>query len=211
MLEVVGSILRDYHDEHGIDPNSTEGPPIRTKLLHPYIEQRGVVDKINIFEADVQSERIVALVQKFKGQTSPYSGILDVANIYYAKNHNFCWRRFGVCKEMFHCMIDRTDADRVATLNTLTTLLEQLSADTTAITGDFAPLDREQEAELMALETLFPVEFRQDYLVNPISDQDEYMRVANQFKIPLEYAHMACQPNYIKVVTQIRGRLLNLN
>lgn len=211
MLEVVGSVLRDYSAEHGINLEDDGQPPVRTRLLHPYIEQRGVVDQINIFETDVTSGRIVALVQKFRGQTSPYSGLLDVANIYYAKNHNFCWRRFGVCKEMYHCMIDRTDADRVATLDTLKTLLEQLSADTTAITGGFAPLDREQEAELMALETLFPVEYRQNYLENPITDLAEYDLVAQKFKIPLEYARMACQPNYVKVVTQLRGRLLGLN
>ncbi len=210
MLEVVGSILRDYSRQHGITLDRDTHPPVRTSLLHRFVEERGVVDQINIFEADVVSDRIVALVQKFKGQTSPYSGLLDVANIYYAKSHNYCWRRFGVCKEMYHCMIDRTDADRVSSVETLTTLLEQLSADTTAITGDFQPLDREQEAELLALETLFPVEYRQQYLEHPIADQDDYQRVAKQFSIPVEYAHLACQPNYVRTITQLRGRLLEL-
>lgn len=210
MLEVVGGILKSYHDQHGISVDKLGQPPVRTRLLHPFLEERGVVDKINIREVHIETSRIVAKVQKFKGEAGPYSGILDYANIYYAANHNLCWRRFGVCKEMYHCMIDRTEADRVATVDSLKYLLELLASDTTAITGEFPPLNREQEAELMALETLFPVEFRMVYLESPIEDQAEYARLAEQFKIPAEYAYMACQPNYLKLVVRLRGRLLDL-
>ena len=211
MLEVVGSILKDYFGEHGIRTDVPGAIPIRTRLLHPYLEQRGVADQINIFELNIETKRIVALVQKFKGETAPYSGLRDIANIYYAKNQNMCWRRFGVCKEMYHCMIDRTDADRVASLDNLRSLLELLSADTTAITGDFQPLNREQEAELMALETLFPVEFRQQYIEQPVMGSDDYLEIATKFRIPVEYARLACQPKYVKVITQLRGKLIDLN
>lgn len=208
MLESVSSILKSYNDAHGI--NVDDEFPIRTKLLHPYIEERGVVDRIRIFEADINSKNIVALVQKYKGESGPYSGILDFAHIYYAQSFNSCWRRFGVCKEMFHCMIDRSDADRVANMSSLQTLLELLAADTTALTGGFSPFEREQEAELLALETLFPVEFRQKYLENPVEDPGEYEEIADQFRIPLEYAVFACQPSYVKTVIQLRGRLLDI-
>ena len=206
MLQVVSSILSEYHAKHGI--NHRDEFPVRTTLLNPFVEERGVVDKINILEANIETEVIVAQVQKFKGQQSVYSGMQDIANIYYAANFNVCWRRFGVCKEMYHCMIDRSDADRVATVETLQSLLELLAADTTALIGDFPPLDREQEAELMALETLFPVEFRQTYLENPITDNEVYENIAKQFRIPIEYAIVACQPNYVRTCTQLRGRLL---
>ncbi len=209
MLENVGNILKDYHEEHSLDLSSSDYPPVRTSLLHPYIEARGVVDRIGIYEADIETKHIVALVQKFQGETGPYSGTLDLAKIYYAKNHNYCWRRFGVCKEMFHCMIDRTMADRVATTKSLTTLLELLAADTTALTGDFAPLNREQEAELLALETLFPVEFRTDYLEKS-ADEDTIKAFAKQFCIPEEYARLACRPTYNQAVIRIRGRLEDL-
>ncbi|WP_457648996.1 hypothetical protein [Profundibacter sp.] len=209
MLENLGNILRDYHNDHGLDLSHTDTPPIKTSLLHPYIEARGVVDKIAIFEADIKTKHIVAQVQKFQGQTSPYSGTLDLARIYYAKNHNYCWRRFAVCKEMFHCMIDRTMADRVATLDSLTMLLELLAADTTALTGNFAPLDREQEAELLALETLFPVEFRMDYLEQS-PDEAIIKSLSEQFRIPMEYTRLACRPTYNQAVIRLRGRLEDL-
>lgn len=206
MLENVGNILQDYHSEHGIDLSTEGGPPVRTSLLHPYIEARGVVDKIAIFEANIETTHIVAQVQKFRGQTGPYSGVLDLAKIYYAKNHNYCWRRFAVCKEMFHCMIDRNMADRIATVETLTTLLELLAEDTTALTGDFAPLNREQEAELLALETLFPVEFRLDYLKIP-ANEEVIETLSKQFRIPIKYARLACRPTYNQAVIGLRGRL----
>lgn len=208
MLQVVSSILRVYHNDHAIDVSNEF--PVRTALLHPYVEQRGVVDKINLFQANITTTLIVAKVQKFRGESSPYSGIQDIANIYYAGNFNVCWRRFGVCKEMFHCMIDRSEADRVATLESLQTLLELLAADTTALTGDFPPLDREQQAELLALETLFPVEFRLKYLDDPVKSKDEYLKISKNFRIPIEYAILACQPNYVKMCRQLRGRLLEL-
>jgi len=206
MLEIVSSILKDYNKEYPINRNDEF--PIRTSLLHQFIEQRGVVDRIKIFETNVKTEIIVAEVQKFRGQQSVYSGILDVAHIYYAASYNICWRRFGVCKEMYHCMIDRSDADRVATIDTLKTLLELLATDTTAVSGDFAPLSREHQAELLALETLFPVEFRQKYLDNPIHEDADYIKIATEFRIPVEYAKIACQPNYVRMCTQRRGRLL---
>ncbi len=205
MLENVGSILKSYHREHGLNTTG-ESPPVRTSLLHPYIEERGVVDKIAIFEVDISTKHIVALVQKYQGQTNPYSGTLDLARIYFAQNHNYCWRRFGVCKEMFHCMIDRTIADRVATTSTLKTLLELLAADTTALTGNFAPLNREQEAELLALETLFPVEFRTAFVETP-APEAVVVKLAEQFSIPLEYARLATRPTYNQSVIGLRGRL----
>ncbi len=208
MLENVGNILKDYHKTHGMDLSGSE-PPVKTSLLHPYIEERGVVDKISIFEADIETKHIVAKVQKFRGETGAYSGILDQANIYYAKNHNYCWRRFGVCKEMYHCMIDRNVADRVATLDSLTKLLELLAADTTALTGDFSPLNREQEAELLALETLFPVEFRQDYL-ETAADEGTVLALSQKFRIPLVHARLACRPTYNQAVVRLRGRLEDL-
>lgn len=209
MLEIVGQILRSYHKEHGIDVsrgNDTGMPPIRTSLLCPYIEERGVVDKIALFKVEIESKHIVAQVQKFQGQTSPYSGTQKLAKIFFAKNHNYCWRRFAVCKEMYHCMIDRKPEDRVSKTTNLTKLLELLAEDTTALTGKFAPLDSEQKAELFALETLFPMEFRLDYLESS-ADEKTVQEMAESFKIPAVYARIACRSTYNQMTLQLRGRL----
>ena len=82
MLEIVSSVLEAYNNQHGIDTSAEF--PIRTTLLRPMVEQRGVVDKIYIFEADIKTENIVTQVEKYKGESSPYSGLQDIGNIYYA-------------------------------------------------------------------------------------------------------------------------------
>lgn len=216
MLEIVSNVLEAYNEQHGI--NLDNQFPIRTTLLRPMVQQRGVVDEIYIYEADIQTEAIVTQVEKYKGESSPYSGLQDIGNIYYAPNHSQCWQRFGVCKEMFHCMIDRTEGVMVSTVEDLLKLFEMLVNDTTVLTGDFGPLTSEQRAELMAIETLFPVEFRQDLLngsdedaIDVATNHDFYMNLAQNFKIPFEYAALACQPKYVRAVTKLRGRLLDLN
>lgn len=216
MLEIVSSILEHYNSVHPI--NRDDEFPIRTTLLPPFVEPRGVVDKINVFEADVTTENIVTQVEKYDGETSVYSGIQDVGNIYYAPNHSKCWQRFGICKEMFHCMIDRREDSMVSTTDDLLKLFELLVNDTSAVTGDFGPLTSEQKAEFMALETLYPVEYRQGFLtagddakIEEIGDHDFYMTAAKEFGIPFEYAILACQPSYVRTCTRLRGRLLDLN
>jgi len=167
----------------------------------------------------VETTHIVTQVEKYQGEHSVYSGIQDIGNIYYAPNHSQCWQRFGVCKEMFHCMIDRTQGSLVSDLDDLLKLFEMLVNDTTALTGDFGPLDSEQRAELMALETLYPVEYRQHFLERQDGDkgaipewgEEFYMEQAQQFRIPYEYAVLACQPSYVRACTRLRGRLLDLN
>ena len=115
-------------------------------------------------------------------------------------------------------MIDRTEGVMVSTLEDLLQLFEMLVNDTTAITGEFGPLSSEQRAELMALETLFPVEFRQNLIGGSDADaqdidsnHDFYMSIAENYKIPFDYAALACQPKYVQLCTQLRGRLLDLS
>lgn len=210
MLEIVSSVLDSYNSAHPI--SRANEFPIRTTLLRPLVEERGVVDKIYIYEADVETKNIVTQVEKYRGQHSVYSGIQDIGNIYYAPNHSKCWQRFGICKEMFHCMIDRTQGSMVSEISDLLKLFEMLVNDTTALTGDFAPLESEQRAELLALETLYPVEYRQHFLEEPEQDKapEFYMSMAQEFRIPYEYAVLACQPTYVRACTRLRGRLLDL-
>ncbi|MBM3604371.1 MAG: hypothetical protein FJX25_06330 [Alphaproteobacteria bacterium] len=215
-LEIVGSILSDYKRDHGLRPAApghipaNDEIPIKTRLLHPYVEQRGIVDQINIFEVDVIGHHIIAQVQTYFGAIGAYSNG-DIANIYYAQNQNLCWRRFAVCKEMYHCMIDRLPNSRVNTLASLSSLLSHLAVDTTSVTGGFPPFTSEKAAELYSLETLFPLEFRlrheADYRSGQVSDTD----LATMYRIPLQYVQIGFDPNYMQAIRMLRGRLLQLD
>jgi len=212
MLEIVSSILRAYKSDHGFGPNGLrDTPPIRTSLLRPYVQERGIVDKISIEEVDIETRFIVAQVQKFIAETGPYEGVENHATIYYAKNQNYCWRRFGVCKELYHCMTDRLMTDRVATTDSLVTLLELIISDSTSVTGEYPPFDKEQQAEFMALETLFPVEYRELHYRDIRNQGLSYMDIADRFKIPLIYAKMAYQEHYHEKAKALRGKLIEMD
>lgn len=206
MLEVVSSILRQYNNDHGL-----QNVPIKVDWLIPYAEERGHVDKINLQEVDFDSENVVARVVKYRGEASPYSGQLNCANIQYPKDQNLCWRRFGVCKEIYHCMIDQLESDRVSTLEDLKKLTELLVADTTNITGSFPPFEKEQSAELFALETLLPVEHRLALKARIDDGILTYWQVADRFKVPEFYSRLAFQEGYLRATQALRGKLIELH
>lgn len=205
MLEVVSSILRDYHAAHDL-----RKVPIKTSFLSPFVEERGHVDKIYLERVDVAARNVLARVVKYRGATSTYSGQLDHAIIQFPSNQNQCWTRFAVCKEMFHCMIDQQDNDRVAKIDDLKKLTELLVADYTTITGAFAPYEKEQQAELFALETLLPVEHR--LALKPLLDAGtlSYLQIADRFKVPEFYARFSFQPSYLQAMQALRGKLIDL-
>ena len=204
MLEVVSSILRQYQKDHGL-----KRVPIKTALLCPYVEERGHVDRIILQEVDYDSKGVIARVVKYSGE-QPYSGQLSYAEIQYAKNQNLCWRRFAVCKEMFHCMIDHQDRDRIASVDSLKKLTDLFVADTTGLTGDFPPFEKEQTAELLALETLFPVEHRHALKLQVDNGEITHGQVAERFKIPEYYTQLAFQESYLRATTMLRGKLLDI-
>jgi Zn-dependent peptidase ImmA (M78 family) len=205
MLEVVSGILRDYQSAHGL-----RNVPIKTSLLVPFVEQRGHVDKIYLEKVEVEARNVLARVVKYRGATSTYSGQLDHALIQFPSNQNLCWTRFAVCKEMFHCMIDQQENDRVAKLGDLKKLTELLVADYTTVTGAFAPHEKEQQAELFALETLLPVEHRLALKPKVTDGVLSYLQIAERFKVPEFYTRFSFQPSYLGAMQALRGKLIEL-
>lgn len=217
-LEIVSNILQHYKKEHGLRPMQVGHFPatvdqiaVRTTNLLPYIEERGYVDKIYLHESEFSGPHIVAQIQVIEGVLSQPYQHETVAKIYLAQNLNLCWRRFAVCKEMYHCMIDRLAGQRVTNLAQLKELLFLLTADTTSLTGESATLTSERLAELYALETLFPVEFRlthlNDYQKGRIASSD----LASMYRVPHNYVDLALQPHYLQVTQRLRGKLLPLD
>lgn len=209
MLKYVNSILQKYNAETPLPQDFPNvDAPIKTSRLKPMIEERGATDKIHLYETDHNSKTILAMIQMDRGVTGGYSGELDIAHIYFQKRLNLCWRRFVVCKEMYHCMLDRTKDERTSTLIELGRLIELLGHDTTSVSGTFKPFETERAAEHMALETLFPVEYRlklvDDYSSHKISAFD----VANMFGIPEFYIPYSFQPSYMRSIVDYRKPLL---
>ncbi|WOI28723.1 hypothetical protein [Sulfitobacter dubius] len=215
-LDIVSAILREYQNIHGLAPQkhgklptSHAEIPVRTSKLKPLIEVRGYADRIHLFEAEYDGMHIVAQIQVMGVLGQPYN-TSGVANIYLAQNLNLCWQRFATCKEMFHCMIDRLDAQRVTSLKQLKELLSLLAEDTTALTGEAAAFTSERVAELYALETLFPVEFRMVHLDDFLSGSLTASDIAGMYRIPEVYVHLAFEKRYLDTVTRLRGKLISI-
>lgn len=210
MLDIVNSILKSYHSEHHLpaDFDKLTDGPVKTRLLKPLIEERGYTDKIHIYETDHESDSIFAMVQMEVAPTGAYSGEQQLAHIYFQQRLNYCWRRFVVCKEMYHCMLDRTDDERANTVEELNRLVELLEQDTSSVSGRFPPYDTERQAELFALETLIPVEYRLQMKDAFNNGKITTKEVANKFRIPEAFVPFSFQPSYLQAVTAYRRPLL---
>ncbi len=175
------------------------------------IEERGFADRI-VWEAyDFPARNIAAQVSFYQAPLGLYAGDGDYARIQYSAGLNFCWQRFAVCKEMFHCILDADADNRVTGMDTLLKLSELLVSEASATLEEFAPHDTEQIAEILALETLFPLELRgyykEDYNAGLITDH----QLALRYRIPEEYARIGMYSNYIKGMENLRdGWLITL-
>ena len=210
MLDYVNSILKNYNLGYNLPSEFSEfaEAPILTKYLKPMIEERGVTDKIHLYETDHSSDTILAMVQMDKGVTAMYGGSQNIAHIYFQKRLNYCWRRFVLFKEMYHCMLDRTMDERVTSIDNLNRLVELLGHDTTSVSGGFAPLITEKQAELLALETLMPVEYRLKIQKKYSSGEIKAEQIAKAFKIPEAYVRFSMQPSYLEKIVAYRAPLL---
>lgn len=209
MLEPVNSILQKCNTDTPLPRDITEvDAPVKTALLKPMIEERGATDKIHLYETDYKSDTILAMIQMDRGVTAGYSGEQDIAHIYFQKNLNLCWRRFVVCKEMYHCMLDRTSDERTSSVSELGRLIELLGHYTSSISGTFKPYETERVAENMALETLFPVEYRLKLVEDYWSGEVTAYQIAKMFCIPEYYISYSFQPSYLKAIVSYRKPLL---
>lgn len=131
---LVPSLLKQYRDQWGL-----RDLPVQVDKLRPMMEERGWVDRILWEEFQFESKHIVAQVEFFRASLGVYAGDGDHARIRYSSGLNFCWRRFAVCKEMFHAIIDEEPGTRVASVADLLKLAEMLVSHPSASVEPFAP------------------------------------------------------------------------
>jgi hypothetical protein len=197
------SVLTEYNRHHDLTQ-----VPIKIDHLRPMMEARGFADQIIWEKYRFAVRAIAAQIAFFKQDMGVYRGMGDYARIQYSSDLNFCWERFVICKEMYHCIIDTNLKNRVTNMTDLLKLAEYLVDDTVSNLEPFSPHGTEQQAEILALETLFPLELRlhhqADYTANKITDH----QLALRYRIPEYYARLAMYPNYTRIVQGIRGNKL---
>lgn len=206
LADLLRSVLSQYHAEHDL-----QQVPIKVDLLRPMLVQRGFADRIIWEKYDFAVRNIAAQIGFYRAALGTYAGEGDYARIQYSSSLNFCWERFVLCKEMYHCVLDEKQDSRVSNIEDLFKLAEYLVDDTIASHAPFKPLRTEHDAEILALETLFPLELRrhhqQAYSDGKITDH----QLALRYRIPETYARLAMYPNYTAAIESMRaGKMLDI-
>lgn len=199
IADLLLSILNKYHEEHNL-----RLVPIKVDMLKPMIEERGFVDRIIWEEFDFPSEHVLAQVQFFKQQMGVYAGEGDYARIQISNTLNFCWRRFVLCKEMYHCLLDVAPDSRVSNTGDLMTLSEHLVSESSFVIPGFEPHTTEQQAEVLALETLCPLELREHHIEQYEQSEITSHQIALRYRIPENFVQIAMYPSYLEAIHEIR-------
>lgn len=93
---------------------------------------------------------------------------------------NYCWQNYTVTKELFHILIDTEDS-RDMNLSR-TTMIESLGAPFDSNKPHYFPAAAELQAEIAAMEFLFPYVNRQAIVQLPTTR--DFSNVAKQYMIP---------------------------
>lgn len=199
----VNSILRKYHEKHDI-----RNVPIKVDYLRPLFEELGYVDRIIWEKFNFQSEFLLAQIKTYQKDMGVYTGIGDYARIQISEGQNYCWTRFILCKEMFHVILDEEKNNRVVSSDDLLKLSDYFTNSfLKRIAGDevpFAPYETELDAEVMALETLFPYELRRSYCDKYDSGTVTAHQLALRYRLPVEYIETSMVASYFSSVAQGR-------
>jgi len=108
-------------------------------------------------------------------------------------NLNFCWKRFVLCKELFHVLLDAPEYRRMniyehlEEVKTTFPLLESRPGPSTVC---------EAMAEMAAMEFLFPYAARVEELEKNASP--DYLAIAQKYKIPQVYVEEYMSPSYME-------------
>lgn len=198
--DLLHSVLSEYNDKFDLTM-----VPIKVDHLKPMMESRGFADRIVWEKYEFPVKNIAAQISFYRGSLGVYAGDGDYARVQYSSSLNFCWERFVLCKEMYHCVLDQKPENRVTNLGDLLKLAEYLVDDTISGLAPFAPHETEQEAEILALETLFPLELRQQHEAAYSEGEITDYQLALRYRIPQEYARLAMYPHYRAAIAQLRG------
>lgn len=101
-------------------------------------------------------------------------------DIVLANGLNFCWQNYTVTKELFHILID-TEISRDMNLSR-TTEFESLGEPFDSSKASYFPAAAELQAEIAAMEFLFP--YKNRLLILEQAKPRDFMSIAMQYLIP---------------------------
>lgn len=138
-------------------------------------------------EVDVESNFHRAFIERYNNGKS--------CKIYVISNETKAWKRFATVKELCHILIDSTDQfqpDPCA-------IIEALKDPTGLLDEHVIPaVQSEGFAEIIALELIYPMEFRRADLA-AIACGKTHDVIANERVIPVNYVYKALDPDMLRL------------
>lgn len=109
----------------------------------------------------------------------------DHYDVVYLRDLNKCWKRFAICKELFHAILDDPSNCNPNVANHVNSMFAiEIARE---MTREGGATDMENVAEIAAGEYLFPYSERKRILANKSID---YSAIAQQFLIPRYYVEL---------------------
>lgn len=204
---ILPDILTQYHQIHDL-----KQVPILVDPLRQIIEGRGYADRIFVERFLYESKLVIARVEFYRGEMGVYAGVGNYARVQFSNALNVCWTRFAVIKEMYHCLLDSHPANRVTDISGLMKLGQMLVSDSYATIEDYPPHHTEEWAEILALETLFPIELRSYHKEAYDKGEISPFELALRYRIPEMYVRQGMLKGYYESIYNLRvDTFVNIN
>ena len=121
----------------------------------------------------------------------------DIYDICYVQNLNYCWKRFVICKELFHVVLSKDEYRNMS-------LHSHVDEVTIAFPDDNSkpslPVMAEFLAGVAAMEFLFPYTARKAAIETDQSNLN-CRSMAERYKVPLVLIEKYISPSYMKVLS----------
>ncbi len=149
------------------------------------------IGKIELFCHDWRSQQFHSALFRYQ----------DRAEIHYSALANRCWKRFAICKEVMHLLLDKEPQHFTTDV---TSLIEKL------ILGEVFKPDHQFDSEWMgvvaAMEVLMPWRLRSVLRGMHKAGETDF-EIAIQLRVPVKFVHAMLHGNYGKMSDSMNGSL----
>lgn len=126
----------------------------------------------------------------------------DHADIIYSHSLNICWRRFSICKEAAHLLIDDSNRNHFTTdveplISGLITSAPMLEPDT--------HLESERMGVVAAIELLLPWSLREQ--IEQQKDNRSDLEIAEQYRVPEKFVNAVLRMPYGQISKKLNAEL----
>lgn len=174
------------------DPLSLLPVPIKTTVLPEVQDNMGEGYMVRLLPKDWHSTQFESALFRYE----------DHADIYYSHSSNLCWRRFAVCKESAHLLID--DHSRNHFTTDVASLISGLITSAPTLEVD-SPVESETMGVIAAIEILLPWRARAS-MVELQKDHTD-LQIAEKCRVPEKFVNAVLKTPYANLSKRVNAEL----